>query len=226
MQAMRTLLKENGFEHIKPDIVVVDCVLGLPKSTEEISLRRCFEEANLFALKAGAVAGRAVGEAFFEKLRQQFYPNATSHPKRECEILAKANTVFSSKPFHRNIQSGTFRIWRDLGAYGAGEFAFLGEALNANKKTLVIEGYPSLLWRKLWNQKTRAPKDFVRLVLAHPICSKRVRLFSRAKASLCLQNNVDLADAAACAVAGAVFQDEILWTRSSRISIEGWILGL
>ncbi|NDD92441.1 hypothetical protein EBZ37_10185, partial [bacterium] len=127
---------------------LVDCVLGLPHEGPpwSLAMRRISRLPPIF--------GRRPAEVFFSSLLDP----ARTIPSRLCEEIAQANSVFRSRPFQKNIQTGTFRIWMDMSRDPRkAEWLIWPFTQNQGQFTL-FEGYPSLLWRTLAQQKTRAPE--------------------------------------------------------------------
>ncbi len=104
--------------------VLVDAVLGLPAAiTAQIqrsgaSLAGWFEQARVHherRLGLGLLArGRDPAEDFFAALLKR--AGVSGVPTRECERLSGANSVFIPRPYQKNVQTGTYRIWVELGA--------------------------------------------------------------------------------------------------------------
>jgi hypothetical protein len=153
----------------------------------------------------------------------------TDLPTRTCERLAGANSVFRTRPYQRNIQCGTYRIWRDLGSLGkpwANIRCFETRSTVRNDRPWIFEAYPSLLWRKLLQIRTR---QLGQLPSALKMCEPTIHLTEQGRALIA--RNPDHADAAVLAVCGGLLQkagklfapiplDNYLLGR------EGWIVGL
>ena len=59
-------------------------------------------------------------------------------------------SVFKNKPFQKNVQTGTFRIWKDLGSDKEYEnFSFWPYETESLNKYTVCEAYPSLCRKEL-----------------------------------------------------------------------------
>lgn len=133
-------------------MICADCVLGLPESVG-VSWR-----AALKGLSNFTSYGRTPAQKYFYDLGK-----GEIH-KRKIEIACKANSVFQEKPFQKNIQTGTYRLWKDI---FLNENDFWIPALEKKKTDLQIplfEGYPSFSWKLLLQASTRSPKDLTSLI--------------------------------------------------------------
>lgn len=203
--------------------IIVDCVLGLP---EEVfprgeALFDLFRQANQFKFD-----GRAQGaEVAYEFFKQFLEPDSVENfPRRQCETLAKANSVFQLKPFQKNIGCGTFRIWKELGSRNKWFHLWPTERLSLVFPT-IFEGYPSLVWKKIFGLKKRTPSDLIEAA------EKKIGLeiaVSEATRTL-IEKNPNYADAAALALGAYYLQECEELTATADIpdkQKEGWIIGL
>ncbi len=213
--------------------IVLDAVIGVPAACWPREAAGLTSGDRPWALFARAAAqpgwGRAVGEAFFAEL----LPKGTTLelPRRACEALAGANSVFVTRPFQKNVQTGTFRIWKDLAADGGPRWANFG-AFDARAAVRgapwIYEGYPSLVWARVFGQRTRAPARFPEVLARAAAMS--VVVDASAAVVRQVTASPDVADAAVLAL-GAACLDA---TRRGRLAApasamdagEGWILGL
>ena len=113
-------LVEPYFEVPRDILVLADCVFGLPSNMRRgnASLRQLLERAATHDSAASEPLGRQRSAAFFRNILKEFRPDRHGDekwPLRRCEQLASSNSVFQELPFQKNIQSGTYRIWCDLG---------------------------------------------------------------------------------------------------------------
>ena len=92
-------LKLDEFQQI---VVCLDCVLGLPQELN-ISWRQALD-----LIKSNEGYGREPARKFFLKLGEG------QILRRTVEIICSANSVFSERPFQKNIQTGTYRMWKDI----------------------------------------------------------------------------------------------------------------
>jgi len=126
-------------------LILVDAVLGLPESMwrPNESIR------DLFALTRDLTQfGIKGGEEFFLKL----YADRTGHKLldkvsadelRESERVHNAQSLFRSKPYQRNVQTGTLRVWHELSQQNLGDVAIWPhDPVRANHKLVLAEGYP------------------------------------------------------------------------------------
>ncbi len=135
---------------------------------------------------------------------------------RLCDSIAKAQSVFKTTPAQRNIQTGTFRVWQDLGA-DTSWFSLWPSAVNSRKPQL-LEGFPTLMWKEVFEFPSRKPNMI-----------SEVARKSNIQLSDIYSNSPDWADSAALAL-GAT---EVLRLASDAwadlptgAKFEGWIFGL
>lgn len=213
--ALEAVLVENAVEDAHEIVrspktgLFVDAVFGLPMGLKAPSPRELFVSASQhegYGLKAAA--------GFFKTLAPQI-----DYPVRRCESLAKANSVFRTHPYQKNIQCGTYRIWRDLGLHGSDWVHLRYFEKKKPTRPILYEAYPSLMWKQLLQLQTRdrtkleaslkkfdveIPKDDLQLMI----------------------ENADHADAAMLALGGFFLRPEVSRSTDERLSKEGWILGL
>lgn len=217
-------------------LILLDCVLGLAE--------RCFPlpaggdrfTSDLF-LEAHQSSGygRAAAETFFAKLRPQ-----GELPVRDVERRVGANSVFLTRPYQKNIQTGTFRIWKDLGRSLKEEgqwFRLWPHEAIAESGTgptrpdvgdsvaWLAEGYPSWIWRDVLGSRHRDPE-----LLAHVLRGLRrggkLRISTADLARV--HRSQDWADAVVLALfAGQGPSGPVRLTRTEalRLRREGWIYG-
>lgn len=211
--------------------IVVDCVIGLPAThwpsrPSADALWTIMRQTHNFA-----GFGLDAASAFFRTIDRLESPGGL----RRCEEITDAQSVFVSTPVQRNIQTGTFRIWKDLTASGKSRWLYLWPfeqpTVRAKHPVWLFEVYPSLIWRALFDgtrrDTTRLPaiiKQFGELGITVKVSRKDIGL---------LIKDTDLADAAVSALGALKLQQENrLWEpdrRFRRISIarrEGWLIGL
>jgi hypothetical protein len=209
-------------------IVVIDSVLGLPRDIARSNRQGAHRWIwSLFARAAQAPSyGKSSGEQFFQSI---YSCSDLSVPARRAEERAGANSVFKNKPAQRNIQTGTFRVWKDLGGnelQWCDIFPFSG-LRGSQLRPLVFEGYPSWVWKKYWNESKRDSARCVHLLERY--CT-HLQISSAQKKIL--NASADLADAAALAWLGwHLAQTRKLKNLPKRqlqrvLEGEGWILGL
>ncbi len=195
-------LKSSSTESV---VVCLDCVIGLPRA-----LKVTWREA-LKQIQPSSGFGRAVASQFFSTLGNG------QVLRREIEVACKANSVFLERPFQKNIQCGTFRIWKDI-AKSEHDFhaPHLLEEPSANSLP-IFEGYPSLSWKILFGTSSRQPQRLRALVN---------RNFPELSFGVSQQRAVDgdpnLADAFVLAVTLKQFLGA---SQTCGCKDEGWILG-
>jgi hypothetical protein len=141
LESITSLLGAPPSKHLR---VALDCVLGLPRCLP-VDLRSAIQQT----LEVPGY-GRKPASQFFSKIGED------SIPTREIEILARANSVFRERPFQKNIQTGTFRFWKDL-AKDPVWYCFPDVENRIPKRIPLYEAYPSYSWRKLLGAPKRDP---------------------------------------------------------------------
>lgn len=226
--------------HSSTTAILADAVFGLPAGAWPAAPAGAQTLRGLFAKAARDSAtrkgyGLKPAAAFFSEILRdsvQASPavaqGAGPYPVRDCEILAKANSVFRTHPFQKNIQCGTYRFWRDLGTYGS-EWIHLRYFEDANEfrhdRPLLFEAYPSLIWREALKLQTR---DRTQL-------REALKLFGdvdiSASAVDLMVEDPDHADACILALGGywLAHQDKLVdgcASKDQKLAREGWIVGL
>lgn len=201
--------------------IAVDCALGLP---EEVfprgqTLFDLFRDANTYKYE-GRAHGRKTADHFFKR----FLEGTDQFPRRQCEVMAKANSIFQLQPFQKNIGCGTFRIWKELGSKNKWFHLWPIERLSLVFPT-IFEGYPTLVWKKIFGLKKRSPRDLIEAA------EKKIGMeiaVSEATRELLIKDP-NYADAAVLAL-GAYYLDQAE-ELTDTLDIpartkEGWIMGL
>lgn len=205
---------------LKKTFILVDSVIGLPSSCIKHGnfnwsfFEKCFLQKDL-----KSPYGRDSAHQFFS----QFVSGVGPLPKRKCEVLANANSVFKKIPFQKNIAAGTHRIWMDLGASKKWLNLFHFEKRSTKKGPTLCEGYPSLVWKNLLGFKHRKPH------LLSSYLKKNSRLKLTQNTSHLIASNANYADAAVLAYAGWKISQTPHFTKIPKfvgLNKEGWILGL
>jgi len=181
--------------------ITADCVFWPLLGTGERGMWKTFGEASRFSGAASRFFRDHRGERDF----------------RKADLLARAQSVFRELPYQRNIQSGTFRIWSELGgAPWLNVWPFCQRA--HPRRAWLAEGYPSFFWKHLLLQKKRNPP-----ILYDWIRSRRGGLIKPARGTRKALLDPDFADAAVLCLGSF----EILAKkRREAPREEGWIFGL
>lgn len=234
--AFKNLLSKLEIDCPLAEIVIVaDCVLGMPhslwpqkgKSEGARNLWRLFQQTSSHEVK-GAIYGRNVSEIFFSR----FFNGSETPPKRHCEKLSGSNSLFTTRPFQKNIQTGSYRIWRDLTAETNQPWLNIWpfNTLDNYSRNLpwLFEGYPSLLWKNIFGLPQRKNNLLIEQLNSRPL--QRVFRFSDFRH---LKLDADLCDATVLAISGVLLQDKKkLFTpfpnfwKLPHLQTEGWICGL
>lgn len=227
------LLDSHGFSGSLNNLAcMVDCVFGLPSLTDpqikrgSTYLWDLFYEASKFSFSKKEY-GREVAEKFFS----QFLPKRCNKlPTRFCEEVSGSNSVFQVRPYQKNIQTGTFRIWKEIGGLKkpwARVWPFDSAGTAEEKEgPWLFEGYPSLIWREVLKSKIRNPLLLKRL-------SQKTGLKLAVDNFKALETAPDHADAFVLALGAiSLLAKNELWEpwplffKEPRRLQEGWILGL
>jgi len=194
-------------------IIAIDSVLGLPVSAfpKSKSIRDLFQEAAKYQFKKKEFGMETAYQYF-----QRYLDKRSDFPKRQCEELAQANSVFQKHPFQKNIGCGTFRIWKELGADPNWFYLWPHDDDYKNLKTkpVIIEGYPSLIWKKLIQSPTRKLENLINYLKVNKITVSEKNL------------DPDSADAVVLAIAAKQFHLKPQTRDFKNYEQEGWIMGL
>lgn len=203
----------KGFKNLR--IIAVDSVFGLPHKVfpKNKTLKDLFKQALQFELNDKAF-GLETAYQFFQTFLN--VDAQTKFPVRECERLAQANSVFQKHPFQKNIGCGTFRIWKELGRDLDWFHLFPqdGHFPELKGKPVIMEGYPSLIWKNLIQSKTRKIDTLLNYLeennikISNPVISP------------------DTADAIVLSLAAMEFFKDPIPRSTKNFKTEGWILGL
>ncbi len=224
-------IKLNALSHeriseLTIDALALDSVIGLPQSVWPFlemgpeGIWKLFRQA---AQEAGY--GQLASEKFFKG----FLVDRDILPSRLCEELSGANSVFKSRPFQKNIQTGTFRSWKDLGKSEAflNLWPFETRSTFVPSRPWLFEVYPSLIWRIFLKSPRRQPQHLKSLI-QH---SSRINIFGKSQDWRRVETHPDLADAFVAGYALVDCLDRDLLDlfpelpRSAK-TCEGWIFGV
>jgi len=217
--------------------VLVDAVLGLPfditsQNHLQGDLRAALRDAGQFFVRRQREGlshrGRLAAEAYFEGLLKSL-PGTQGVPTREAERLAGANSVFLSRPYQKNVQTGTFRIWVELARWLDEETSHQDvcfphhdpSTFISPQKWRVEESWPSLLWRTLLGVKVRSPKELGG-ALKSLEKSRKIRFFCDSENLEFCATHPDHADALVLALGGILLPE----SQQQGPPGEGWITGL
>lgn len=187
--------------------IIMDCVLGLPKD-----LNKDWRAAVHAAVHTEGF-GRKAARDFFRELE------GSSRKHRAIELKLSANSVFQEHPFQKNIQTGTFRLWKEIGMHGQQvHVPWVEPPLKSRRRVLpVFEGYPSWVWKTLLRSPKRDPGNLSSLMKR---AGFSLKLSARQRRLIAKDPN--LADALVLALAGYAWLNQ---ERSRPPNPEGWILG-
>ncbi len=203
--------------------LMVDCVLGLPY---EVGCRLdIWQLVQQTQTMASSLFGRKQAHTFFAR-----FLSAKKIPTRTCERFARANSVFQTHPFQKNIQTGTFRLWRDLSTESQqwlNVWPFQKKAEGDDRLPWLFEGYPSFFWKLFLGSKKRDPSHLKQL------CSSIKDVQIEVDSWKVVERNPDWADAFVLALSGVILQKRrrlfepfrgfAQWAVPKR---EGWIAGV
>ncbi|MFN8943679.1 MAG: hypothetical protein ACK5WZ_03550 [Pseudobdellovibrionaceae bacterium] len=140
--------------HRKFLFILLDSVLGLPRKIYKSADENFFDYCKLarnFSFD-DKFYGAVTANSFYLQFLDQ--TGNKEIPKRTCEVLTKANSVFKMTPFQKNISCGTYRILRELDDIKNIHFFHLQKNPNF-QKPMLAEGYPSLYWREFIQSRSR-----------------------------------------------------------------------
>lgn len=206
--SLSEVLSPGEFINLK---ICMDCVLGLPKELK-LPWRMAIQKASEIK-----TYGRAPAQSFFREILSE---RKIKHiPTRQVEALCRANSVFQERPFQKNIQTGTFRFWKEMALEPHWFYVprLSGEKKYSRSRIPIMEGYPSLAWRLLFGVNRREPENLFRHLKTH---FPEMR-FSPVQLKL-FQSDANLADAAVLALLARKLMNQEL---SGPATQEGWILG-
>jgi hypothetical protein len=192
--------------------IIVDCVLGVP-----VAINKKWRDCVQLTLNQPGF-GRTSASEFFYQLG-----NGKIH-HRDTEMLCRANSLFREKPFQKNIQTGTFRFWKEMALDPNWFYAPMVRGERGHpSKIPIYEGYPSLSW-KIFGEKTRQTKNIKKLLARLPDIWSWTSAHQRL-----VDQDPNLADALLLALSGKYVlakEKEILFAENSMLpSEEGYILG-
>lgn len=149
-------------------LIVVDSVIGLPKEFQTSEDARSDIREWIQKASKHPGFGAKTAEVFFDQIlknlnkKQGAREILSSYPQREVEIELSANSVFTSRPYQKNIQTGTFRVWKELSTKTEVQGFEAQSTLELVKlwpfekirqpgpgTITLAEGYPTLAWRLL-----------------------------------------------------------------------------
>lgn len=186
-------------------LTCVDCVFGLPRD-----LPMNWREA-LVHIKKSPSYGRESAQNFFRKIGKGHML------KRKIEIAIGANSVFQEKPFQKNIQTGSYRIWKDISQESESFFLPALEKKKYKNSLTLVEGYPSYSWKLIFDVSRREPSK-----LATLIKKKKINVRWSVQHQKAVLRDPNLADAFLLALTAQKFYPTI---KDLKPNQEGWILG-
>ncbi len=184
--------------------ICIDCVIGLPQQ-----IQVAWREAVARTREVEGY-GRSAAAEYFRNLGKGL------RPPREVELKCRANSVFKELPFQKNIQTGTFRFWKDMANDPDWFYAPMIPNEPGSGRIPVYEGYPSLSWKLLFGVKTRQPAELGRLLeQMYP------DVYWNSELQEAVHKDPNFADAFVLALTAKVLIDKPLPLANP----EGWILG-
>lgn len=141
---IESLLDQEGLKPQKNrTLVVADCVLGLPEQIvkDQDPLTLLLRTMRAASLNKGV--GLSAGEQFFIRQFPESQKMSSIELTRKSERGLKCLSVFKNKPFQKNVQTGTYRIWSDLGEEQSYKDFNIWPYQNEPGRAYLCEGYPS-----------------------------------------------------------------------------------
>jgi hypothetical protein len=142
---------------------------------------------------------------------------------REVDHQVRAQSVFRELPYQRNIQSGTFRVWSEIGGNPWLNLWPFCQTPNLNRAWFA-EAYPTYFWKQHLNTKKRDP-----LILANflnEIPGEKVKVSDDTKKQLLQPDYADAAVLCLSSFALLTLESERVLNREGYPKNEGWIFGV
>ncbi len=227
--------------------VVLDCVLGLPVDVQKMhplaaDVRKLLEYAAVWKPSSEIKEyGREVAAGFFSE-----FSAGSSDSRRECEVLSGAQSVFKTMPWQRNIQTGTWRMWRELGhtlRSGDVDLKIWPQEFQTSESNTrlshvwrshvwLFEAWPTLLWKSWLRQTSRKLENGVQ-ALSSMVAETRMNLHLPESLAKLVEKDANVADSLVMAVSAAVMDEIGVLTNPwpgfmehPTARSEGWIIGL
>lgn len=196
-------------------LICVDSALGLPSvlNTTPQSLMAKARDYSWQAKPYGAQTAYHFFLSFLKPSSNLTSPSATNkhaqnkvhYPRRQVELLTKANSVFQLQPFQKNIGCGTYRVLKNLAQDQRWYSLWPFEAPSRN--IVIAEGYPSFFWNSLFQLKSRNLENIKKLTGLN-------------------FKDQDIADSFILAYGAQFWDTVILDPPTPMAQKEGWILGV
>ncbi|MBM4304643.1 MAG: hypothetical protein FJ112_10005 [Deltaproteobacteria bacterium] len=237
LSSLKTFLRHFDLRWPVPGLAIIaDCVLGIPdvlpieedlRTNNFVPVWNLLNQAHDFEYQ-NAKYGREVAEKFFSR----FLSGSIQIPKRQCEIVSGSNSLFTNRPFQKNIQTGSYRIWKDLTQNSKNQWLNIwpfNSPKNFDPKApWLFESYPSLMWKEILGIRGRNSKKLI-----GKLQTKRFQSTFLFDSFSALSSDPDLCDALVLALSGAILQEEKhlitpfpkFWEMPC-LRQEGWICGL
>jgi len=187
--------------------ISADCVLWVFHGEGEQGMWRTLAEAA--AHQGGA--------------RDFFKAHQGGRDLRHVDQLARAQSVFRELPYQRNIQSGTFRVWSEIGGHRWLNLWPFCQTANPDQAWLA-EAYPTYFWKQHFNTKRRDPALLARFLDEIP--SKWMSVSDETKQQLLQPDYADAAILCLSTFALLTLEPEWISIRERFPREEGWIFGV
>ncbi len=202
--------------------ITADCVLWPLIKPSVQGMWLTFAEAQLHR-NAGNELGRKSSENFFESLKLKKHLDHTSI-YRPVELKAGSNSVFTIYPYQRNIQTGTYRIWSEIGSRPwLNIWPFNKKGIKS--RAWLAEGYPTWFWKKIFETKTRSPELLHELIKSK--FKEKIEYDQNTKDTI--TRSPDFADAVVLAIGTCILmqnQPSLITEKRGKHPNHGWILGV
>lgn len=137
------LLSKNLNPQQSKTLVVADCVLGLPERIVKNQDPLTLILKSMRSASSHEGVGLKAGEFFFKKNFPEAQAMTGLELTRTLEKKLGCLSVFKNKPFQKNVQTGTYRIWSDLGENESYNDFNIWPYQNAPGRAYLCEGYPA-----------------------------------------------------------------------------------
>lgn len=202
---LQEIKKHVSADNLKNVLICVDCVFGLP-----LELNKSWPEA-MELLQEFKNYGRQPAQDYFRALGDE------KILLRQVEVLCNANSVFKEKPFQKNIQTGTYRIWKDLLLNKNNFYVPALKAREHKDQLPLFEGYPSYSWKLILDSSQRRPNEISKLLKKF-----KIKLNWNSTLQREVTKDPNLADALLLALTISKYRAQGL---KQKPHPEGWILG-
>ena len=155
--------------------------------------------------------------------REFFRAHQEGREWRAVDLLAGAQSVFREFPYQRNIQSGTFRIWSELGGKPWLNLWPFCQTPNP-EYAWFAEAYPTYFWKQHFKTKKRDP-SLLQTFLAE-ITPDEIKVSEETKHQILQPDYADAAILCLSSFALLTLDPKRILSDQGSSREEGWIFGV